>query len=149
MITQFKLDQNEEETLIPKNFFESRILIQIELPYCETNEKLSHHFMEKLTKFTNNEYRFMIIWKTRKIQSIFKLKDKNLYPSCVVYRGTCSCGDNYIGETELNTENRWLQHKKPNHNSNPARHIKQHRSHQFAWKVICHSYKNSRKRQNT
>ena len=34
--------------------------------------------MEKLETFTNNEFRFMIIWKTRKMQSIFKLKDKNL-----------------------------------------------------------------------
>ena len=102
--------------------------------------------MDRLSKFTNNDYRFMIIWKTRKLQSMFNLKDKNRYPSCVVYKGICSCGVDYIGETEINTKNRWLQHKTPNHNSNPARHIKNHKTHEFNWKIVCHSYRNPRKR---
>ena len=33
-----------------------------------------------------------------------------MHPSCVIYRGKCSCGEEYIGETEKNVEKRWSEH---------------------------------------
>ena len=38
------------------------------------------------------------------------LKDKNDYKSCVIYKGDCSCGSRYIGETKRNVEVRWNEH---------------------------------------
>ena len=35
-----------------------------------------------------------------KDKSLFKVKSKNPHLSCVVYRGRCSCGEEYIEETE-------------------------------------------------
>ena len=36
------------------------------------------------------------------INSIFKTKDKNNYPSQLIYQGHCCCGSNYDGETKKN-----------------------------------------------
>ena len=52
----------------------------------------------------------VITWKTRNIRSLFPLKDKNDYRSCVIYKGDCSCGSRYIGETKRNVEVRWNEH---------------------------------------
>ena len=30
-------------------------------------------------------------WETRKIETLFKLKDKNIHPSHIIYIGTCTC----------------------------------------------------------
>ena len=50
----------------------------------------------------------VVTWKTRNIRSLFSLKDKNDYKSCVIYKGgSCSCGSRYIGETKRNVEVRW------------------------------------------
>ena len=49
----------------------------------------------------------LVTWKTRNIRSLFPLKDKNDYKSCVTYKGDCSCGSCYIGETNRNVEVIW------------------------------------------
>ena len=46
----------------------------------------------------------VISWKTRKIKSLFKIKEKNLYPACKKYYEECEqCGGNCIGGTVRNT----------------------------------------------
>ena len=47
------------------------------------------------------------------MRSLFPLKDKNDYKSCVIYKGDCSCGSRYIGETKRNAEVRWNEHNNP------------------------------------
>ena len=59
----------------------------------------------------------VITWKTRNIRSLFPLKDKNDYKSCVIYKGDCSCGSRYIGETKCNAEVRWNEHNNPTKSS--------------------------------
>ena len=49
--------------------------------------------------------------KSRKIQSLFNNKDKVLHLSGVIYKGVCSCGANYIGETIRNVKIGWNEHK--------------------------------------
>ena len=49
----------------------------------------------------------VIMWKARNIRSLFLLKDKNDYKLCVIYKGDCSCGSCYIGETKPNAKVRW------------------------------------------
>ena len=57
--------------------------------------------------FTTDKVKVIIIWKTRKIKSLFSNKDKVKHYSCVIYCGICSCGADYIGETIRNSEIRW------------------------------------------
>ena len=59
-----------------------------------------------------------ITCKTRNIRSLFPLKDKNDYKSCVVYKGDCSCGSLYIGETKRNGEVRWNEQLKVQNHHN-------------------------------
>ena len=60
----------------------------------------------------------VIMWKTRNIRSLFPLKDKNDYKSCVIYEGDCSCGSSYIGETKRNVEVRWNENSNSTKSSN-------------------------------
>ena len=75
--------------------------------FCTRNEKFSKPFINKWHIFTNGNVRFNIIWNTRKIQSLFSNKDKLQHLSCVIYKGVCSCGADYIGETTRNVKIRW------------------------------------------
>ena len=93
------------------------------ISYCELNEIKSKYFLKKFHKFTNNSFRMVITWKTRSMQSLFPLKEKNDYISCVIYKGDCSCGSRYIGETKRNAEVRWNEH------NNPTKHLQNHQKH--------------------
>ena len=64
----------------PKDKFTSTYL-----PYSAENEKLLKHFLNKFRKFTNDSYLPIIMWKTRKIKTLFTLKDRNPHPSCKIW----------------------------------------------------------------
>ena len=64
----------------------------VEFPFCEFTEKRVSTFRKKLNCFTNDSYD-LIVWLTKKVRSFFPLKDKNLWPSCKIYYGLCSCGE--------------------------------------------------------
>ena len=134
VIKEFLEPQDLEE--IPNWLFEDRQSIMIRLPFCETNESESWKFTNRLEQYTQNKYKFIIIWNTKKIRSLFPLKDKNLHRSTVIYEGICSCGDTYIGETNRNAQIRWSEHDKPSENSEPSKHRLAHKEHKFEWKII-------------
>ena len=92
--------------------------------------------MSKLNEFTNDKYKAVIIWQTKKIRSLFSVKDKIKHTSNVIYEGTCTCRKKHIGETDRNNGIRWTEHNNPNHNSDPAKHIKENIDHIFEWKVF-------------
>ena len=92
----------------------------------------SKHFIKKFESFANHRYRIAIKWITRKAKSLFKVKNKNLHPSSVIYMGKCSCGKQYIGETERNVEKRSSEHNNPTVKIEPARHLSNNISHLFA-----------------
>ena len=73
--------------------------------------------------YTNGKVKFNIIWSTRKIKSLFKIKDNVKHLSCVVYQGICSCGTNCIGETIRNVVLRIDEHEQPNGKSEPSKHL--------------------------
>ena len=109
----------DESFIIPTSLFEiAKPLIFVEIPYCEMNEIKSKHFLKKFYKFPNNSFRMVIMWKTRNTRSLFPLKDKNDYKSCVIYEGDCSCGSSYIGETKRNVEVRWNENSNSTKSSN-------------------------------
>ena len=107
----------------------------VEIPYCEENENASKHFIKKFDTFTNHRYRIAIKWITKKVKSLVKVKSKTLHPSCVKYRGKCSCGE-YIGETERNVGKRWSEHNNPTEKTEPARHLSNNIGHLFAWEIL-------------
>ena len=73
----------EFEYIIPQNFFDTpKGFMLIELPFCAKNENTSKRFLTKLRHFTKDRYEFAIKWRTRKVRSMFNLKDKNPHPSC-------------------------------------------------------------------
>ena len=91
--------------------------------FSSKNEKYSAYFIEKLVSFTSGKVRFNVVWNTRKIQSLFPLKDKVQHLSCVIHRGICSCGETYVGETISNCKKGWDEHNDVNKNSEPAKHL--------------------------
>lgn len=133
-ISHFKNNLQTEDPLIPPYLFrEERKKVFIRLPYCFLNEKQSKKFIAKLNSLTDNKYFFIIVWQTKQIRHLFRLKDKNIYSSHVVYQGNCSCGETYVGETSRNTAIRIAEHENIRHNSEPAKHLKQYPSHCFTW----------------
>ncbi|KAK3725312.1 hypothetical protein QZH41_002588 [Actinostola sp. cb2023] len=67
-------DPSEPTTIIPTNWFDERRPILIRIPYCQNNEHQSRSFVRKLERFTRGQYKFIIIWKTKKISSLFQFE---------------------------------------------------------------------------
>jgi len=82
------------------------------------------------------------MWQTRKMESIFKLKDKNAHTSHVIYKGKCTCGQTHIGETARNLEVRVNEHSDFIKQLELAKHIRKHPNHKFSWEVLttAHSW---------
>ena len=122
--------------------------IMINLPFCPQNEIFAKTFIQRLKVFTQNKHQFVIIWKTRKIRSLFPLKDKiNIkFVSDVIYGGLCLCKENYIGETDRNSSVRWKEHEDIKKTSEPAKHLKACQTHKFEWSIICKASANKTKR---
>ena len=106
-MTLFRFNEEKEELLIPKWLFDETKLVVIRLPFTLRNENFRKRFISQLQTFTNGKVRFNIIWNTRKIHSLFNNKDNVQHLSCVIYKGVCSCGADYIGETIRNVKIRW------------------------------------------
>ena len=107
--------------------------VLISLPFCPQNEQLAKTFLNRLKCYTQNKFNFIITWKTRKIRTLFPLKDKVeiSYSSDVIYRGVCSCAEDYIGETDRNSITRWNEQDDTRKSSEPAKHLKNNAGHQF------------------
>ena len=88
----------------------------------------------------------LITWKTRNMRSLFPLKDKADYKSCVNYKGDCSCGPRYIGETKRNVEVRWNERNNPTKISEPSKHLRNNINHYFTWALISNAPKNAKTR---
>ena len=112
------------------------------------NEAKSKDFIRKFHKFTNKQFRLAISWNTRKLSSLFRLKDKNLYPAWKIYYGKCQCGEDYVGETIRNTATRSSEHNNPTRKSEPAQHMKNHIEHLFDWSILCNAPSNNQIRKN-
>ena len=63
--------------------------------------------------------------------------------ACKIYKGVCSCGKSYIGETVRNVEVRWDEHSNPTKMSNPQKQIKNNFDHAFHWSVLARAPTNT------
>ena len=61
--------------------------------------------MDKLKSFTGNDFKFPIIWQSKKVKTLFKLKDPIVHRAnvIIIYRGTSTSNPDvtYTGETIL------------------------------------------------
>ena len=108
------------------SLFYHHISLKLKLPFCQNNEIKLKHFLKKFHHFTKNNFDIAIIWEIRKIQTLFHLKNKKLYPACKIYYGVCEWVEDYIGETKRNTITRWSEHDDATKDSEPARHLNKH-----------------------
>ena len=142
-----RFNQEKDEVLIPQWLFDDRKECLIRLPFAPANEKFVKSFINKLDIFTNYRVKFNIVWNTRKIKSLFNNKDKVSHYSCVIYRGICSCGADYIGETVRNAQLRWNEHENgTDKNSECAKHLNENDNHEFKWSILSLAPKMSFKR---
>ena len=74
------------------------------------------------------------------LRVLFKLKDKNIHPSHVIYIGTCTCNQAYIGETARNLEVRVNEHSDINKQLELAKHLKKHPKHKFTWDILTSAH---------
>ena len=71
-----------------------------------------------------NDVKFnLIIWATKKNKSLFKIKDNVKHAICVIYKGICSCGNNYVVETMRNTTTRIDKHEHAYGKSGRSKHL--------------------------
>ena len=65
----------------------------------------------------------------------------------MIYRGICSCGADYIGETIRNSEIRWNEHSTgKDKNPDCVKHLNDHFGREFQWFVLSGASKNCLKR---
>ena len=100
----------------------------------------------KLNEFTNNKLQIVYTWKTTKLRSLFRVKDKITHVSNVIYKGECSCEDTHIGESKRNAVIRWKEHKSNNQKSEPSKHLVQNPDHDFNWSILARAPQDNRKR---
>ena len=78
----------------------------------------------------------------------FSIKRCNLHLSCKIYKGICSCGETYIGETICNVEERWSEHNSADNKSEPAKHLADNNEHSFLWSILLDAPKDGRTHKN-
>ena len=139
--------RRKEKIIIPEWLFDETKTFSVRFPYSPANEKFSKVFVRRVENFTNDKVKVIIIWNTRKIQSLFNNKDKVKHHSCVIYRGICSCDANYIGEKIRNSEIRWNEHSTgKDKNSDCVKHLNDYFGHECQWFVLSRASKSCLKR---
>ena len=93
-----------------------------------------------------SNFKVYIIWVTRKIKTLFPLKDKVHHKCCTIYEGLCSCNEKYIGESDRCSHTRVNEHENVNHGSEPSKHIKENPTHKFNWRIIARAPHETSKR---
>ena len=137
----------EFELIIPDFLFaEPKKFILLEIPYCISNENTVKRFLGKLQSFIHHKFDIAVKWSTKKMRSLFGLKDKNPHPACKIYEGICSCLENYIGETKRNVGTRWNEHENPNKDSEPAKRHRKFPDHKFDFEILLTAPTNAKLR---
>ena len=76
-------------------------------------------------------------WKTRKSRYLFPLKDTIVDKANVIYKGTCTCKEFYIGETKRNLVVRWNKHSSLKKSSEVVDHLLVNPDHNITWQITA------------
>ena len=100
-----------------------------------------HHYSKSGNKlvFTNYKIKLRYSWKTRKLQSLFPLKDPIFHKANVIWKGTCACKEFYVGETKRNSEVRWNEHCSLKKSSEVVDHLLVNADHNITSQIIAKS----------
>ena len=66
----------------------------------------------------------------------------------MIYKGTCSWGETYIGETIHNASIRWEEDNDPTNKSEPAKDLKNNLNNVFNMVTLCEALQNYKVRGN-
>ena len=137
----FQNKENNDEIIvfiIPPGFFDVKPLVTFTaIQYCDKNEVASKQFIKMFNIFTNDKFDIRIKWLTRKMKTLFKLKDPCIHLACKIYKGVCICGETYMRETMRNVETRSKEHNTLSDKSNLSKHINSYLDHIFTRSIIC------------
>ena len=142
-----RFNQEKDEVLIRQWLIDDSKECLIRLLFAPANEKFIKSFIYKLEIFANYKVKFNIAWNTWKIKFSLNNKDKVSHYSCVIYRGICWCGADYIRETVHNARLQWNEHENgTDKNSKCAKHLNENDNHEFKWSNLSLARKFSFKR---
>ena len=79
-------DCGKDNFIAPQWLFEERKAFIIHLLFSPSNESFWKALISKLIYFTNEKCKFNVVWNTKKVRSVFPLKDKVDHYSCVIYQ---------------------------------------------------------------
>ena len=74
------------------------------------------------------------------------LKDSVIHKANVIYKGTCSCSEFYVGETKRNCEVRWREHCSTKKMSEVGDHLLLNPGHTVNWEILTSDPKQVNKR---
>ena len=95
--------------ILPDFFYIPQPLTLAQILHCSRNVTLSKHFIKKFHELTSNSYKIRIKWITNKMKQLFKLKTRNLHPTCVIYKGVCVHKQPYINKMGRYVELPWKE----------------------------------------
>ena len=101
----------KNDYVIPKNMFDERIHLHLQVPYCLRNETMIFKVSNNIEEFTNFIVKVNFLWITNQMRSLFPLKDKISHPHSVIHKGTCFCSKTHIEEALRNAVVRWKEHE--------------------------------------
>ena len=141
-------EEKQKQPRKDKEDQEEKPFVLIKIPYCEKNEKIAKNFLSKIREFTQNKLRFNILWQSKKIKTLFKIKDKITHQANAIYRGTSVTNPEikYIGETSQITTMRWDQHEDHTHDSAVSKYLRENPDDSFTWEILTTSSANWLKR---
>ena len=146
---QNKRQDQEDKYIVPPNFFKMvKESILVEFQYCPQNELVAKRFLSTFHQLANQKFQVNIKLITKKVKSLFSLKDKNLYPACQIYKGMCVSDETYIGETIRNVDIHWNECKDTHRVSEPVKHLRENLNHKFKWGTLLQAAKNCLQRRN-
>jgi len=110
--------------------------ISMRLPYLGEISDVVRREMQRLVhRYAITPFQFRYVHESNKLKNSYTYKDKqnHLRRSSVVYKLTCTCGSNYIGQTRRNLITRINEHKF-DQGSEVCKHLLANPKHRFNFK---------------
>ena len=129
------IHQTREDFLIKPSLFEDQKETNFQVSFCKRNKEKMKRIISKLEEYTNFKIKFRYSWKTRKLRSLFPWKDPIFHKVNVIYKGTCTYKEFYIGVTKRNLEFRWNEHCSLEKSSEVGDHLLINPDHNITWQI--------------